>query len=1251
MSTQSYEDFKKFVEEEQDSYNDFKAFVEDRLKKRETMPAKISPFGIAGETLKTTGKDIAKGFEFAGKETVKTLGGISEAIKAVPTGVLGFFGGWASSLGALATGKSFQEAKELGEKVTQKISYQSKGEAGQAISQVPFAPISLAFQGLDEAAKRIAQGEPETEAMLSIAFQTGAIMLAPTVKGAKGQYYRQAIKDAATTPIKLKIFKKMAKEAKPSPEIKVAVNEFITQAEKLAKEEFPAKPGLELRKIWERDKLATPEELGFKKPKAPLTREQQIKAFEQAGKVEVIPSAKGPVGMAEQPLTQEFMYRRTVAKRPKEGPIGGPISQMIDQLSREMGPETPDIGLSVKSRDIGIKPKEFKFSQPDIEARYQTAKGLPKVNVADSIHDFVTTAWNKISREYEHLPHTEQWAPARTALTRLSHQRAVQFQRSAELIRGVTLKQDKFAYDLFSRKVLLDDLKSESELGHHLPMGFNKNNLTRELVNLDAEVAKYPSIVKAIQNRQSMWEAVKNEYESSMRDVGIDVSPRLTKSNYFRHQVLAYAQAKGVAGPGKKLQIPTQRGFLRRRRGSILDINTDYLQAETEVLSQMLFDTEIARTLKFFENNYDISSQLKANAKKVGDGKNWQEYLPEGYTIYQPKEGNLFYLADTIPSKIAQKITEGNIDIGDLNPNILRQALAMGGKRRQWAIPEKLAVTLENFGAAKSPSIISQGLYSVVRAWKIWTLLSPRRFIKYNLRNLTGDVDAAFVGNPRGFRKAPRAMRELWDTLVLKKPMTENMRNWVERGGLETTLIQQELRTLKDSKIFQKLYSEKLDLNFWKRYWNAAKGATNFRESILRYANYLDYLEQITKEGKPRNFGASLREEITALKDPRDQSFRLSNELLGAYDEISVGGSWLRRYLIPFWSWKELNFKRYIRLFRNAVEDGRLSQAIGGKLLGTAIKTPIMAMRVGKFALKAYALWGLLEAWNNLKYPDIEKKLPDSIKNRPHIVFGENEQGEAVYFTRLGALGDFLEWFGNEFSPHTVADFLSGKKSLKEVAEMVAKGPPEEIIRGVSPFHKLPFELATRQALFPEAFNPSLIRDRGLYMARQVGLENEYLALTGKPSKPYKETMATFFAYTAEPNQLAYRKILDVKKDYMKKIGKKAEGFWLTPRSNALYNLKLAHRYKDEKAKEKYFEQYVDYYIAEGLATGRPLDELKQGITSGLRKTLMNMHPLSGMNEYERRQFMNSLSTEDRDALVMAIEYFNEVLLGRTRIE
>lgn len=70
---------------------------------------------------------------------------------------------------------------------------------------------------------------------------------------------------------------------------------------------------------------------------------------------------------------------------------------------------------------------------------------------------------------------------------------------------------------------------------------------------------------------------------------------------------------------------------------------------------------------------------------------------------------------------------------------------------------------------------------------------------------------------------------------------------------------------------------------------------TSFREAILRYANYLEYLEQMEKDprGAPRNFGGSIPENVMALNDLKDRAYKLSNELAGAYDRTSVTGQTL----------------------------------------------------------------------------------------------------------------------------------------------------------------------------------------------------------------------------------------------------------------------------------------------------------------------------------------------------------------------
>ena len=290
-----------------------------------------------------------------------------------------------------------------------------------------------------------------------------------------------------------------------------------------------------------------------------------------------------------------------------------------------------------------------------------------------------------------------------------------------------------------------------------------------------------------------------------------------------------------------------------------------------------------------------------------------------------------------------------------------------------------------------------------------------------------------------------------------------------------------------------------------------------------------------------------------------------------------------------------------------------------------------MAYRIGKFLIKAVGVWAALDIYNKMRWPDEEKELPPDVRNTPHIVLGRDKNGEVLYFTRLGSLGDFLEWFGLEESPALVGDFLSGKKNLKEIVTEMAKGSANKVIQSVGPQHKIPAELIMGRKIFPDAFEPGMIRDRWYYVFQSLDLDEEYSAIMKLPRKPYKETLKNFLVYSQEPGQGAYYEILDLKREFQKKIGK-ASGFMseISPKSQALYYLKLSIRYQDIEAMKKYAEEYISH----------------GGTADDLATSLRNMHPLHGLNKVEQEAFIKWLDKEDKERLILAMEYYTNVIKG-----
>jgi len=915
------------------------------------------------------------------------------------------------------------------------------------------------------------------------------------------------------------------------------------------------------------------------------------------------------------------------------------LKEVTEKLSEKIEKEEPaediPVGLSIKIvKSTPTKKFNTPFDNPKIETEYQQSKGVKKQSLLFRAAEKLRIFRNKTTRgAFEHLPRTKEFSILRNALQNLGKQKEVSSDKSLRILNGiiVKIKKNLDSYDVFERKVLLDDLLQESKAKRKLPGEWTDKDIAQEHTKFSKLADSDPNIKQALADRKQLWEGLKNEYIAAMDNIGFNVKNRFTKEDYFRHQVLEYANVRGLTGTGNRLRTPAGRGFLKARKGSKHSINTDYLEAEYEVMSQMLYDIERAKVIKTVDKHYNIINKIKAEAKK--QGKNWEELIPEDYDLWQPREGNVLFFAHTIPERMAQELLQGVAKDINISAKDVRKILAIGGPRREFVLPKNVIEQLNNLVVNKDHSWFGKGAREIQKGWKVWTLISPRRLAKYNIRNMTGDADASFVGNPSGFKKVPQAVKELYELFYKNKQPTGNLKDWYERGGMQQLLQIQEMGEIKDLAPFVNMYNKKVDLNIFKRYFRTARKATDFREAILRYANYLDYIEQMTKSGgKPKNFGASIPEEVMALPDIKDRAFKMQNDLLGAYDDVSVAGQWLRESVYPFWSWKELNFRRYIRLFKNAANNDQLATSIGRSVLA---KTPFMAMRIGKFVVKAIGLWTMLQVYNNTRYPDEERDLPQGIKRQPHIILGRNEDGTVKYFSRLGALGDFLEWFGMEEAPYTITDWLNGKRTLKETVIDMAKKPVNIIAQGIRPEFKTSAELLTGQSFYPDILKPRTARDRGLLFARSLGLENEYIAIKGLPSKGYQKSLKLSAYYEIDPYQSAYMDLYDEKDRYIKKLNGESGGsyFSFSPRSNALYNFKLAIKYGDKEAAAKYFAEYVNF----------------GGAGKGLQQSLRMMHPLYGLKKNkevdEQTPFINSLDEEMKHKVELALKFYNEILL------
>lgn len=677
-----------------------------------------------------------------------------------------------------------------------------------------------------------------------------------------------------------------------------------------------------------------------------------------------------------------------------------------------------------------------------------------------------------------------------------------------------------------------------------------------------------------------------------------------------------------------------------------MDINTDYVQAEFEVLAQAMHDIETMKNIKLIEDSpLNIVGDLRKQAAEQGI-EDWHELIPEGYTTWQPMEGNVFYMANSIPERVirsAMKDFGGEIGI---HKDDLQKVLAIGGNRKEFVLPEPVADTLSNLYDIKSDNMITAALKETTKLWKRWILLNPRRAFKYNLQNFVGDFDAIIAGDPNILKKFTRATGELYDVFYKGKPFTPEMREFFERGGLSTQMTVQELPELNKLEIFQRLAEKETDvkksLNLWKRYWNSIGTATTYRESILRYAAYLHYREKAISGGIS-NYGASVKQEVDALTDPLDKASKLAVELLGDYSNITALGRDMRESVAPFYSFLEINARRYPRLLRNSFDEGWQK----GIRVSSTLAASKGSFFLAKWMLRAMMLTGLAALYNKIRFPEEEQDLSEYDKNRTHIILGKDKDGNILLLRSNTAFGDIIEWVGLDAAPTLWKQYFEGKVSLTDLfgnipgTDLPAFGllPTSgkigmhpaalKMIRAVSPAYKLPAELLTGKSLPVFDDRSWKVEDKMRQVAKTLSAENEYDFLTKKPSRGYIRSLQEAFVAVQNPKENAYRYIQGEKYNFLETVkGRGGTGDYYSPRSIVYREYKKALRFKDKSAEER------------ALAK---MEEL--GVSSkDLDRSLSSADPLFGLNKEEKQEFYNNyLSDYDRSNYFdKAMEFYKE---------
>lgn len=626
------------------------------------------------------------------------------------------------------------------------------------------------------------------------------------------------------------------------------------------------------------------------------------------------------------------------------------------------------------------------------------------------------------------------------------------------------------------------------------------------------------------------------------------------------------------------------------------------------------------------------TSQKKAWVKEVlgSDYQTWEtlaKSMSDTHSIHQPRRGNYFYTKEVLNEDAFDKAFNDMIvglvagengidtteDIKKLFGQYSETIRQIGAAYEQWVLPNEIVTTMQEVGNPKAVSEGQKMARGIMSAWKgAATSVNPFRTVKFGIRNMAGDLDAVIAGNPKVLKYSKQATKEIYQAMRHKK-YSDSFMEFVERGGYTSMIFANEMDAEMQEKVFSHLLEKtglkgknilEIPASIVKGYQNGVESAHNFREAILRYSAYLYYKEAINRNGGTvKDYVASNRYIVKGLESVEDKAYQLSKDLLGAYDEVGKMGQTLRRYWVPFYSFTETNMKRYYRLFENVIMSDDNIPKKAGKLL-------LKSLMVNLFGL-------LLIAWNKLVMKDEDDKLPTSARNVPHLTLGTI--GDNVYaFRQLGSFSEILEWIGLEDYKWESAD-EPFKEAVNKVYGML------------NPGFKYLFELPSGMNSYPDVFKPSPIRDRWEYLANSWGVAELYNEISGKPTKGIGEILKSGITYSYDIEESAYNEIRSLKYAFQGKD----DGTTYKPnkKSNALYYMKKAVKYKDKETALKYFDEYFE----------------NGGTAKGITQSFSTLNPMYGYTGKETikkgEEFIATLTPEEKEKLKIAQDYYEKELM------
>jgi hypothetical protein len=650
----------------------------------------------------------------------------------------------------------------------------------------------------------------------------------------------------------------------------------------------------------------------------------------------------------------------------------------------------------------------------------------------------------------------------------------------------------------------------------------------------------------------------------------------------------------------------------------------------------------------------------------------------KGYVILKPDSVPAFYFANSI-SDNAVEIMHNSQDIQAIHSIAVQKVLARG-KDPIWIVKAGVKDTIENFRPMTKDSLPAVISKNALTAWKQWILMNPFKVIKYNINNMSGDMDICIAYAPELVFKKKwmwQAFKDLWSVArgTASQDLIEEMSQMSLKGIIGSGMTAMDIPELDNIQSVKALvdFFDGKSKGALSKWWHMTKSLSQLREDALRVAAYRYFSEKVANGEKV--YGVSDRKQIDALRQQAaeynadlqarvvgrygrgnavnpelyddefkealrtlreeapitddDLAARLARDLLGDYGNISVAGQWMRERMIPFYSWLEINAPRYVRLMRNLNHEGGSAAGFSGA----------MVWKGSKLALKASFLMLMVMLWNHVIFPDEEDELQETGRDQLHVILGRRDDGSIITLRFQGALSDALSWFGMDNPWETASLALSGRKSAGDIVKEMAKAAPIKLFQGIRPEPKMLYEGLTGQSLYPDPTRPRPIRDTAEHIFRTFALDRVYNRAVLKPKvdgswlTQLGRDIQHLVINDSDPGEQAYYTTRKYVFEWMEKQGKERPPSIPSNASNALYYYKQALKFSDFDAAERYLKKYQDL----------------GGKMKDVATSVKRVHPLATLRVMDKYKFVSELSPEQKKTLDIALTWYKKHYIESTR--